>query len=109
MMNLLRNFQIKSIQPRIAFWGGFCLLLVSASLISYAIITVRGNALEAAEREASAIAESKAVSIEPAPTINSIVDSSFITCIAKLDQRLIMLLVLQPVLIDEEQFSLQAA
>lgn len=47
--------------------------------------------------------------VEAAPAITSTVDSSFITGIAKLDQRLVILLDLRRILTSEEKLSLQPA
>lgn len=47
--------------------------------------------------------------VEPAPAITSTVDSSFITGIAKLNQRLVILLDLHRILTNEEKLSLQLA
>lgn len=47
--------------------------------------------------------------VEPAPAITSTVDSSFITGIAKLNHRLVILLDLHRILTNEEKLSLQLA
>ena len=47
--------------------------------------------------------------VEPAPAITSTVDSAFITGIAKLDPRLVILLDLQCLLTSEEKLRLQPA
>jgi purine-binding chemotaxis protein CheW len=47
--------------------------------------------------------------VEPAPAIATTVDSAFITGIAKLDQRLVILLDLHRILTTEEKLSLQPA
>lgn len=47
--------------------------------------------------------------VEPAPAITTMVDSAFITGIAKLDQRLVILLDLHRVLTDDEKLNLQTA
>jgi purine-binding chemotaxis protein CheW len=47
--------------------------------------------------------------VEPAPAITSSVDSAFITGIAKLDQRLVILLDLHRILTSQETLSLQPA
>jgi len=48
-------------------------------------------------------------SVEPAPPITASMDSSFITGIAKIDQRLVILLNLGKVLSSQDQDSLQTA
>lgn len=48
-------------------------------------------------------------SVEPAPAITSSVDTAFITGIAKLDQRLVILLDLHRILTNEEKHSPQPA
>ena len=47
--------------------------------------------------------------VEPVPAITSTVDSSFITGIAKLNQRLVILLDLHSILANEEKLSLPLA
>jgi len=47
--------------------------------------------------------------VEPVPAITSTVDSSFITGIAKLNQRLVILLDLHSILANEEKLSLLLA
>lgn len=47
--------------------------------------------------------------VEAAPAITSTMDSTFITGIAKIDQRLVILLDLHRILTNEERFSLQPA
>jgi methyl-accepting chemotaxis protein len=59
-MKTHRFFELKSIQLKIVLLGGLCVLLMSASLIGYAIITSRSSALASAEREANAVAKSQA-------------------------------------------------
>jgi len=51
--------QIKSIQIKIALWAGFSLLLVAVILIGYAVVTLRNQAMEAAQDQAIAISQSE--------------------------------------------------
>ena len=53
-----------SIRTKITFWAGLCLVLVSLILIAYSAITLRQRAIDNSTREASAIAEAKASSIQ---------------------------------------------
>ena len=49
-----------SIQAKIAFWAGLCLVVVSLILIAYSVITLRQRSIDSSTKEATAIAESKA-------------------------------------------------
>ncbi len=59
-LNLNRLFRLQSLQLKIVLLGGFCLLLVAASLITYAVVSWRATSLDSAEREAHNAAESQA-------------------------------------------------
>lgn len=59
-MKRFRNIRLKSIQMRMVLIGGFCLLLVSASLITYATVTLRSVAREEAEKDSYVVAQSQA-------------------------------------------------
>jgi hypothetical protein len=59
-MHIFHIFQQKSIQMRIVFLGGLCILLISGSLIMYSVISVRSLSMKAAEREAQTAAEAQA-------------------------------------------------
>lgn len=53
-----------SIQTKIAFWGGLCLIIVSLILITYSVFTLRQRSIDNSTREAAAIAEAKASVIQ---------------------------------------------
>lgn len=55
---------LKSIQIKIAFWAGLCLVVTAASIITYAALSVRRTAIEAARKQTMAEARSHASSIE---------------------------------------------
>jgi methyl-accepting chemotaxis protein len=56
-------FAFKSIQSRILFWAGICILLVAGILIAYSSINVRSTSKKAAEEQALFLAREKASSI----------------------------------------------
>ncbi|MCP4542071.1 MAG: HAMP domain-containing protein [Chloroflexi bacterium] len=51
--------QVKSIQVKIALWAGFSLLLVAVILIGYAVVTLRNQAMDAAQAQAIAMSQSE--------------------------------------------------
>jgi methyl-accepting chemotaxis protein len=59
----MKGTRIKSIQLRIALWAGLCLFLAAAVLIGYAVVRLRGQAMEAARENATSLAESHAAHI----------------------------------------------
>jgi methyl-accepting chemotaxis protein len=60
----MKRFEAKSIQMKIALWGGFCLLLATVILIGYAVVTLRNHAMDAAQEGALALSESHATHIK---------------------------------------------
>jgi methyl-accepting chemotaxis protein len=60
----MKRFEAKSIQMKIALWGGFCLLLVAVILITYAVVALRTQAINAAQKNAVTLAESQARHIQ---------------------------------------------
>lgn len=52
------KIQLKSIQLKILFWGGLCLLLMATILIAYSAITLRSTVLTASENNVQTTAES---------------------------------------------------
>jgi methyl-accepting chemotaxis protein len=52
--------QLKSIQVKITFWAGLCLLMMGVIFMSYSAISTRNAALEAAQKEATAQARVEA-------------------------------------------------
>jgi methyl-accepting chemotaxis protein len=57
-------FEFKSIQSRIIFWAGICLLLVSGILITYSSINVHRTGEKVAEAQALALARENASTID---------------------------------------------
>jgi hypothetical protein len=55
--SVMNTRNIKSIQLKITLWAGCCLLLASAVIITYAALSLRDTAIEAAEEQAVAMAE----------------------------------------------------
>ncbi len=53
-----------SIRTKITIWAGLCLALVSLILIGYSVITLRQTSIDNSTREATAIAEANASSVE---------------------------------------------
>ncbi|HLO28444.1 MAG TPA: HAMP domain-containing protein, partial [Anaerolineales bacterium] len=53
-----------SIRTKIAFWAGFCLVLVASILIMYSVITLRQRSIDNSTKEATAITAAKAGSIQ---------------------------------------------
>lgn len=53
-----------SIRWKITFWGGVCLALVSLTLIAYSVITLRQTSIDNSTKEAVAIAEARAKSVQ---------------------------------------------
>ena len=59
-MKKLQFYQIKSVQMKIALWGGLSLLLIACALIAYTIITLRSEMMQTGEAEARSAAEAQA-------------------------------------------------
>lgn len=53
-----------SIQRKIMFWGGLCLVLAATAIIGYAAVSLRNSELRAAQERAIALAEAKATYID---------------------------------------------
>jgi len=53
-----------SIRTKITLWAGLCLALVALILIGYSVITLRQTSIDNSTREATAIAEANASSVE---------------------------------------------
>ena len=62
-MKLLASLKYNTIQTKIAFWAGISLLLSATVIIAYAATSIRTTALEAAQQQAVAVAESNASAI----------------------------------------------
>jgi len=60
---IFKNLRVHSIQVQIALWSGLCLLITGLSIVVYAATVQRSMAIEAAEKEALAIARGNAQSI----------------------------------------------
>ena len=52
-----------SIRAKITFWAGLCLILVSAILIGYSVLTLRQTSIDNATKEAAAVADATAGSV----------------------------------------------
>ena len=59
-MQLNRLINFKSIQLNIAFWSGLCVLAMGVAMIVYAVVTQRSAALQAAQENALATAQTEA-------------------------------------------------
>jgi methyl-accepting chemotaxis protein len=55
---------LNSIQGKITLWAGLCLLVLGIILTGYAVITLRGIALEAAEHESLTAAQADAAHVK---------------------------------------------
>ncbi len=63
-MSFLSAIPLRSIQVKIAFWAGLCLVLAAGIIITYAALSLRNTAIEAAKERAVAAAESKAAFVD---------------------------------------------
>ena len=62
--NPIDNIRLKSIQVKIAFWAGCCLLLAAAVIIAYTAISIYSTTITMAEEEGVALAQMQANRID---------------------------------------------
>jgi methyl-accepting chemotaxis protein len=63
-MSFFSALPLRSIQIKIAFWAGLCLLVAAGIIITYAALSLRNTAIEAARERAIALAESRSAFID---------------------------------------------